>query len=137
MIIVRNRDLRDRALQLVADIRPDPERPMEVIVRPHREKRTLEQLSYLFGVVYEHIRYHLAESGLTDEIYSAEDIHEYLARKFMPTKAVQVGRDAVTRRWSAADAPKKELSEHIEHCIRWAAEMGCEVPPPKAREEVA
>lgn len=127
--IVRNERVRGEATHAVESIKATDDTPMEVVIRPYKERRRLEQLAYLFGVVYEHIRFHLAECGMTEEIYSSQDIHEYLARKFMPTKVVEVNGETIIKRWSASGATVKELSQHIEHCIRWAAEIGCIVPP--------
>lgn len=127
--ILRNRVNLEAAMRYVAILVPSEKKPLEITIQPFKKSKSLEQLAYLFGVVYKRIAEHLAECGMTDELYSADVIHEYLAGKLMPTRVAEINGEVITYRWSAKTATVSELSKHIEKCIQWAASIECVIPP--------
>jgi len=128
VIILRNQDLKDRACKLIRDCEDGKYR---VIIEPHVSKRSLNQNAYLWGVVYERIRHHLAETGLTDEIYGAETLHEYMKAKFLPTRVIEVGKEQKIVSWTTTKLSVVEMRDFIEQIIHYAADnWECYIPAP-------
>lgn len=119
MIVVRTRELRDRALKLVADIRPDADRPMEVIIRPYKADKTAEQRGWF---------HKLCE--FAGEAYSvpAWKVKEAVKEELFGKEVVRIGGKTreVTR--SSESLNRKEYSDLIETLYRMAAEDGIILP---------
>lgn len=118
-IILRNPDLKRRACDKINACEDGKYR---VIIEPHVSKRSLNQLAYLWGVVYERIRTHLAESGLTDEIYPAEVLHEYFKSRFLPTRVIEIGKDQRIVSGTTTKLSVVEMRDFIEQIIHYAAD---------------
>lgn len=131
--VIRTDADRARAARAIASLPGDC--VWRVTVEKYRKNRSLQQNSYLWGVVYECIRRHVLES--TGEIYSAEEIHEWCKQKFLPAKIVDVGgeRHMITR--STATLTTVEMQEYIDQVIMWAADrLECMIPMPGQYDDV-
>lgn len=127
-VILRNPDLKRRACAL---INACEDGKYLVVIEPHVSKRSLAQNAYLWGVVYERIRHHLAETGLTDEIYPAEVLHEYMKSKFLPCRVIEVGKDQRIVSGTTTKLSVLEIRDFIDQIINYAAdEYQCYVPAP-------
>jgi hypothetical protein len=122
-IILRDKSLKASACQ---QINACEDGKWRVVIEPHVSKRSLNQLAYLFGVVYERIRHHLAETGQTDEIYSAETWHEYFKGKFLPTRVIEVGTGKHKEQKVLSGTTTKlsviEMRDFIEQVVHYAAD---------------
>lgn len=105
----------------------DPERRYVATVA--EETRSLAQNAYLWGVVYATIVEYMREHHGRD--YSDEAVHEALKELFLPSRVEQMARRKVRIYRSTTKLTKREFADYVEHCIRWAAEFGCVVPPPE------
>lgn len=111
MIVVRTRELRDRALKMVADIRPDADSPMQVIVKPYKHKRSLAQNSLYWlwlGIIRDHIR------DTQGQVFHVDDVHEWMKGAFLPTRAVQIGDRAVIAARSTARLTVGQFTEYLQ-----------------------
>lgn len=131
--ILRNPSIKDKAIQAIRECEDGKYR---IIIEPHVSKRSLAQNSYLWGVVYERIRYHLAETGLTDEIYGAETLHEYFKQKFLPTQVIEIGKEQKIVTGSTTKLSVVDMRDFIDQIINYAAdEYQCYIPPPGEWDE--
>lgn len=102
-----------------------------MVLEPDMNKRSLNQLAYLFGVVYERIRYHLAETGLADEVYSAEAIHEMMKQKFLPAQVIEISGEKIIITRTTTRLSLVEMRDFIELIVHYAAdEWECYIPAP-------
>lgn len=95
-------------------------KPVDVIVRQHRDQRTNPQNRYYFGVVVPLI----ADSCG----YEVDEMHELLAMRFL-----RIEDDPVTgspRRKHTPDTNTKEFADYLDACIRFGAELGVVIPEP-------
>lgn len=93
-----------------------------------RETRSVRQNRYLWGVVYATVVSFMRDHHGRD--YSDEAIHETLKELYLPSRVEQLASREVRIYRSTTKLTKREFSEYVEHCIRWAAEFGCVVPLP-------
>lgn len=97
------------------------EKTYQVEIKEFHYNRTNQQNRFLWGVVYKVI---------ADELgYTADDIHEYLADKFL-SETVVVLNESVRKSKSTSKLNKKEFAEYLENVVRFAAEHGIVVPDP-------
>ena len=80
--ILRNKEIRQRAMSEVLKLTLDPSLPpWEVTIREHRKDRSLEQNAYMW-------RLHQAAS---EEIgHSVDELHHYCCARFLGVKAVMI-----------------------------------------------
>ncbi len=100
---------------------------VEVVVRPHRKKRSQRANRYYWGVV---IPLLAEEFG-----YDRQDMHEVMAMHLLRIEDCPV--TGVPRRKRTPNCDSKEFAEYVDACIRIAAEHGVRIPEPgEAVEDV-
>ena len=95
-------------------------KPVDVIVRTHRNTRTDPQNRFYFGVVVPLIA---EECG-----YEKDEMHELLAMRFLRIEDDPVTGSPRRKRTPATDT--KEFGEYLDACMRFAAELGVYIPAP-------
>ena len=103
---------------------------VDIIIRKHRKKRTLDQNAYYFGVVVPILADHFGHDN-------GDDMHEDLKEEFNPvpskiTPGKMIGGS--TANMSTEEFFSNETS-YVNRICRWAAmEHGVYIPPPKKME---
>lgn len=95
-------------------------KPVDVVVRVHRDARSTQQNRYYFGVVVPLIAVHCG--------YTPAEMHELLAMRFL-----RLEDDPITgspRRRHTPETDTAEFAAYLESCIQFAAELGVVVPEP-------
>lgn len=94
----------------------------EVIIQKHKDKRTNQQNRYLWGVVYAIIGEELG--------YPADEVHELLAKKFIPSHEIEIfgARRIVAK--STAQLSTTEFSQYVEQIRAFVAQYGVLIPDP-------
>jgi hypothetical protein len=93
------------------------------MIWPWKDKRTVSQNNYLWGVVSEVI----AESTGQE----VDDIHAFCKRKFLGTKMVEINCEGQEVLRSTTDIPRDEFFEkYIDPIRAWAASFGIYMPDP-------
>jgi len=92
-----------------------------VSVEPIRSARTLNQLAYLWSVVYPAISEH---SG-----HSATEIHEVMKRLFIPPRIIKYRGKELKMAGTTTQLSKGEMAEYITRIIAEAGELGISIPP--------
>lgn len=110
-LVLRNSHVVDRAVQILRSLSHEP--PMEVVIRPHKSKRTLSQ-NALYWKWLDIIRLHIADS--IGQIYSGEDLHEWFKAKFLPTRLIGINGEDMPITSSTTKLNTAEMSEYME-CI--------------------
>lgn len=119
--IVNNQEQLRAALMKIADIRV--EKPLEIIVKPWKRPRTLEQNAKLHAM----FRDLAVHTGHTEA-----DIKEYMKLTFGPSKTVVLAPDARGPRHGrrmpkgTSEYSVDELAEMIERTYQVGADVGCE-----------
>jgi hypothetical protein len=127
--ILRSEEIRRRASDLIREIPLDVVH--EVVIRPYKSKRSLDQ-NALHWKRMDIIRLHIADS--TGQVFSAEDVHEFFKKKFLPVRLIEIGGESVKVRRTTTQLNTKEFSEFmdnidrycIEHLQLWLPEPGME-----------
>lgn len=99
-------------------------KPLELVVRRKRAKRSNEANRYYWGIVIPLIAEELG--------YDKDDCHEVLAMHFLRIENCPV--TGAPRRKRTPDCDSAEFAEYVEKCIRLAAEHGVYVPQPGEAE---
>jgi hypothetical protein len=114
--ILRDDQIKLRATRAIMGIPIDPMH--EVIIRPHKSKRSLDQNS-LHWKRLDIIRLHIMDS--TGQALSAEDLHEFFKKKFLAARLVEINGESVkvTRTTTQLNTKEfKEFMDDIDHyCI--------------------
>jgi len=96
------------------------------ITRGHR--RSIEQNSYLWGVVYETILQH----GLREQGWTREDLHEYFLGECYGWQTIEgFGRKRIKPVERSSNKAKMEFVDYIAFIQQKAAEMGVVIPEPE------
>ena len=110
----------------------DAEKSWEVIIKPYRKNRSLDQNNYYWGVVLPTIQYVIQESR--GEHYSTEDLHEWFRDKFLPHRVITIKGETKAVQPSTSKLTIKEFSDYLESIIQFAAESGIVIPDPEWRD---
>lgn len=107
-------------------------KPVDVVVKVHRNKRSVDQNAWLWGVALP-----LIGEALGYDLDEHETLHYALIDHCFGTVFDErLGRDVPKVRSSKLDT--KTFSEYMEWLVRWAArEHGISVPLPDDAEETA
>lgn len=82
-------------------------------VSKKKEKRSIPQNSYMWGVVYKQI---------SDEWgYEIDEVHEIMKQKFLKIKEIRVDGETVIITRSTTDLKTDEMESYLEAIRRWAA----------------
>lgn len=104
-------------------------------IEKKKRKRSLNQNSYLFGVVVEMVWKGLCDLG--HEV-SKEETHEFLKATFNYKEIVNEQTGEIYRiPLSTATLSTVEFNEYVERVVRWAAEfLGIVIPMPNEQIEI-
>lgn len=96
------------------------DKPWDVTVRRHRDKRSLNQNRL----------YHEIIGLIADETgHSHDEIHEYVKAKFLPPRQIEMNGNAITVSGSTATLTTAQMAELTEYVMAWAAsELGIVMP---------
>lgn len=116
-------------------------RSIEVIVRPKRKRRSLDQNNYYWGCIVPAIQSAFRE--YSPEVgWSAEMVHEVLKARFLPLIRTQE-RTVILETGEVVDVPltttkltTTEFSTYKELIQQWAAEMGILIADPGEQVEM-
>lgn len=92
------------------------------------------QQSYIYGVVYPHLKAALLEAGY--EIQNiTDDQFDYFMRQMFYFDVVNTakGSTKIPRRLNFAKGKKDEVTGYIEDLLAFAARLGCYIPSPDDR----
>lgn len=106
----------------------DPEKPLEVVVREHKSKRSLDQNALYWArvkVLGDHFGYH------------KDEMHEVLAHMFLAEKSVTWDAVEIPYRPSTTKLNTKEMAEYMHRIEHFANEHGVAIPYPEDREREA
>lgn len=98
--------------------------------RRAREQRSLQQNSYLWGVVYPDVRDGMIEAW--GETLSTDEVHEFLKDKFLAKPVINraTGEAMGKTTPSTTKLNTKECAEYIDQITKFAAEyLGVQVRP--------
>lgn len=94
---------------------------VRITLEKKRGAKTLNQLGYLFGVVYVEIARHTG--------YSVQELDAIFKAKYLKKSLKWRGSELVTIT-SKADLTSDEMGEYISAVVLEAQELGCEIPDP-------
>lgn len=126
-IILRSPEIRDRAAAAVAGLSiADP--PWEVEIRPYRKSRSLAQ-NALYWMWVDAIRLHILES--TGKRFSKDELHDWLATEFLPTRVIEIYGRAHSVRSSTSSLSVTEMASYMGAIEHWAgSDLQCALPHP-------
>ena len=100
------------------------ETPYRVIIK--KGTRSLEQNAYLWGVVYPTF---LKESGLDEQGWRADDVHEYLLGEHFGWETIEgMGRKRMRPLKRSSTLDKMEFVDYVAFIQQKAAELGIYIP---------
>lgn len=115
---LRNQDVISNAINFIANLKPDDNEPMEVVIRRRKRKRTDPQRA-LFWVWMREIRKHLLDS--TGQAYSEQELHDWFCAKFLPVKFVKVNGEAKVSVQGTSDLTKDEMRQFLDQIDMYCA----------------
>lgn len=134
--IVNNRKLELISKEVfLADIAQHEGHTVEIIVKRHRNGRSLAQNAY-YHVVVECIRQAMEEAG---NEYTHDQTHDILREEFLSERTMVANKHGeyleTTIVKSTTQLNTKEFSEYLDKVIRWASEFFCiTIPSPENYE---
>lgn len=104
------------------------DKPYVIEVSEQKQTRSLEQNSYLWGVVYPTIMDHLIG-------WDAEDIHEFFLGEHFGWETIDgLGKKKLKPIKRSSRLSTKEFKEHWEFIQRYMANKGVDIPDPNERK---
>jgi len=122
-IILRTQAQVDLAVRAIGGVKPDADHPLEVILRRHRKKRSLDQNALYWmwlGII----------SRVTGN--DTDQLHETFKQMFAEAKVAEVFGKTVTT-YSTAKMNVGEMSEYLDRVYAFAASEGILLPLPEER----
>lgn len=119
--IIRSREIRDRCAQRVEMIPVNPEKPMEVVIRPYKSKRSIDQNSCSWAI------YTAIGSDLG---YTPQEIHDLALDAFGGSHEVEVVSRKTGEVWKkkvlnmgTSKMTVREMSDFITWLIAWGQDL--------------
>jgi hypothetical protein len=117
----------------IAAVQNAPE-GMEVIVKPHKSTRSIQQNS-LYWKWLDIIRLHIADS--TGRFFSAEELAEWFKAKFLPARVVEIDGESISCRRTTTKMNTAEMADYLNMIDRYCVDsLGLYLPQP-GMEDVA
>lgn len=117
-IVIRDELRRQRALNVVREIKIDSERPMEMLLQEFQSTRTLAQNRLLWWWMAK-IRKHVLESE--GKFYSDKQLYHYFCEMFLPQVVERTMGKIVERQRTSSELNVKEFTEFLtsieQHCF--------------------
>ena len=106
----------------------DPEKSWEVIVRPRKATRSVNQNDYLWAI-YDYI---LRAGGETMGGWTKDDLHEFFLITHFGSETKELfGRKRLKPLRRSSKLNKQEFSDFLETIFRFMAERGVYIPSPE------
>jgi hypothetical protein len=121
--ILRNSDVRERAIERLRTLKLDTPEPWAVYVAPYKQIRTLEANAAYWRIVNEICK----ATG-----HSKNVIHTYLKKTVLGIELAEIRGQTFEVIRSSAKLDRGEFAELIESAYELAAEMGVETDGPPA-----
>lgn len=126
-LVIRDPSMQARAIALIT--RLDLEKPWEMILRPHKRSRSLEQNALYWkwlGIIAK------------DTGHDSEEIHEFCKQKFLEPIFVEINGEVHEARRTTTKLKVDEMSSYMNRVYAWAtSELGILLPLPEDRLEAA
>ena len=119
-------DQKTRAINYIANLIIEEKIEYEVIVKPYKKSKTLEQLGYYFAVVVPTVS---AWQGLVKD-----DADLFLREKCAKPRYLEILGETFVIKASIAKMKVDEMSQYIDDCINFLGSHGEAVPPPRYKE---
>lgn len=115
--VLRSSAIRDAAQRFVGEL-PVSDRPLEVVIRPHKSQRSLS----------ENAKYWALLSEIGDALgYHRDEMHDVFRELFLPAKWVKVNNEEYRVLASSAKLDVGAFAEYLDRIEQWAAENGIQV----------
>jgi len=121
--ILRNKSVRDNCINAIYGLDVDAMPPQEIVIRPYRQKRSLQQNALLHKW--------FDEIAKTTGEYSADDIKTLMKAKFSPTKLV-CGEMIPT---ATSKLNSAQMAEFMDQVSGFAATYGVALTQPNEVDE--
>lgn len=129
--LIRNDLVRRNAAAFVSQLACDDTRPLEVVVRPHKKRRSNSQNSYLWGVCYPVIMQHL-------EGWTAVDVHEFFLGQCYGWETLQgLGHTKIKPLRRSSKLTTLEFMDFVAFIQEFMAQRGVVIPDPDPTHEDA
>lgn len=110
----------------------NPDCYLEVIIRPWKEKRSLDQNS-LYWLWLRKMAKHFSKR----ETFTDEDMHDLMRHQFLGYEDKQISKTKIVSQLkSTTKLNVKEMSEYMLKVESWAAQNGCLLPRPEDQDHV-
>lgn len=122
-IILRTQAQIDLAVKVIGRIKPDGDHPLEVFIRRHKKKRSLDQNALYWSWL-----------GIISRVTGndTEQLHEAFKQRFAEAMVADVFGKTVTI-YSTAKMKVGEMSEYLDRVFAFAAGEGIVLPLPEDR----
>lgn len=112
--ILRNADVVTTAINFIRAININPDELVEVVVKPYKRNRSLEQNDTYWMII----------TDIGNELgYTKNDMHEFFMREYLPPRSVEVN-GKVIEAYSTRELKVGEMKDYLDRIIQWAAEHG-------------
>jgi len=124
-LIVRDEDIRQRALDFIAGL--DLDKPWELTVKPYVKKRSLEQNNL----------YHQWVGAIAGETgHSHDEVHEWLKAEYLAPRMVEINGKTQQWRPTTTKLTTKEMSEFMDQVyVFGTSQLGLMLPVLEDRYE--
>lgn len=90
--------------------------------RPFKKPRSLNQNSYMFGIVYKLLADHLG--------YTIDEIHELMKQKFL-SRTISIKSESFNVPLSTTELDTVGMEDYLQQIREWAyTALGCSIPKP-------
>ncbi len=116
-IVIRDDMRRQRALNVIREIKIDPERPMEMLLQEFKSTRTLAQNRLLWWWLAK-IRKHVLESE--GKFYSDKQLYHYFCEMFLPQVVERTMGKVIERQQTSSELDVKEFTAFLTNIEQYA-----------------
>ncbi len=127
---------KELAIAKIDNLVVDEMHEFEIIIKPYKVNKTLEQLGYYWDVIVPICANYQGES-LDDASNALEDAHESLKGECLMVKTFYRSLSGEIKQKPVSIKKLKvgQMSEYIDNCINLLGSMGVTIPPPTRRGE--
>lgn len=117
---IDNRHKLHHVLSLLANLLIDPEKPLEIVVKPATRSRSVEQNKRYWAIVQE-----IADTPVQGKLYPSESWHEYLKGAILGFNEIELpNKKTIQQPISTTTLDTVEFSDYMEKVCAWAAQHG-------------
>jgi hypothetical protein len=123
-IIIRGEQQRTHAINRLTALKLDPDAPMEVVIKPYKRSRSLEQNDLYWRWL----------SLMGDDLgYTKDEMHEEMMRQHLTPLSINTPA-GIVEVYSTKKLKVKEMSEYLNKINITAGQMGIALPLPIERD---